>query len=110
MRFYAEKMPDGTTSICTVSRSQQLHLTEPKPTTWGYFEKVEQAEYAIQHDVWPSELEKIMGVEEAAELWGLAPGTIKNLCAAGKITSRKIGKTWVISKDHPNPKNKKEEE
>ena len=55
-------------------------------------------------------IKQIMGVEEASELWGLAPGTIKNMCAAGKITSRKIGKTWVISKDHPNPKNKKEEE
>jgi len=53
-------------------------------------------------------IENTMGVEDAAIRWGLAPGTVKNLCAAGKVTARKIGKTWVIPKDHPNPKNKKE--
>jgi hypothetical protein len=48
-------------------------------------------------------LEKIMGVDEAAELWQLSPGYIKNLCAAGKINCKKIGKTWVIDKTQPNP-------
>jgi Helix-turn-helix domain len=52
-------------------------------------------------------LDKIMGVEEASETWTLSPGYIKNLCAEGKIQARKIGKTWVISKDQENPKNKK---
>ena len=56
-----------------------------------------------------SDLAKIMGVEDASKLWGLAPSTVKDMCAAGKVTARKIGKTWVIPKDHPNPKNKKEE-
>jgi len=55
-------------------------------------------------------LEQIMGVDTASKLWGLAPSTVKDMCAAGKVTARKIGKTWVIPKDHPNPKNKKEEE
>jgi ribosomal protein L36 len=51
-----------------------------------------------------STLDKIMGVEEASEIWVLSPGYIKNLCAEGKIISRKIGKTWIINKDQPNPK------
>jgi hypothetical protein len=46
----------------------------------------------------------IMGVEEAAKKWGYAPGTIKNMCAEGKIQAKKIGKTWVISRCQPNPK------
>lgn len=48
-------------------------------------------------------LHNVIGVEEAAELWGLSAGTIKNYCAQGKIQSRKIGKTWVIDKNQPNP-------
>lgn len=50
-----------------------------------------------------SVLDKIMGVEEASELWGLSSGYIKNLCAKGKIKCKKIGKTWVIDKTQPNP-------
>lgn len=53
-------------------------------------------------------LDKIMGVDEASELWGLSAGYIKNLCAAGKIECKKIGKTWVISKVQPNPKTTEE--
>lgn len=49
-------------------------------------------------------LENIMGVNEAAEMWGLAPGTIKNLCNEGKLKAVKIGKTWVLDKNQPNPK------
>ncbi|WP_431818742.1 helix-turn-helix domain-containing protein [Bacillus pumilus] len=51
-------------------------------------------------------LNKIMGVDEASELWGLSPGYIKNLCANNKIECKKIGKTWIISKEQPNPKKK----
>jgi excisionase family DNA binding protein len=43
-------------------------------------------------------LENIIGVEEAAAILGLSPGTIKNMCAAGKLTGKKIGKTWVLDK------------
>ena len=49
-------------------------------------------------------LENVMGVQEASELWELSPGYIKNLCAAGKIKARNIGKTWIIDKHQPNPK------
>lgn len=49
-------------------------------------------------------LANVIGVEEASELWGLSPGYIKNLCADGKIKAKKIGKTWVIEKNQPNPK------
>lgn len=48
-------------------------------------------------------LENVIGVEEAAKLWGLSPGYIKNLCAAGKLKAKKVGKTWVIDKTQPSP-------
>ncbi|MCY9066618.1 helix-turn-helix domain-containing protein [Bacillus inaquosorum] len=51
-------------------------------------------------------LDKIIGVDEASKLWDLSPGYIKNLCAHGKLECKKIGKTWIILKDQPNPKNK----
>ena len=53
-------------------------------------------------------LDKVMGAEEAARVWGLSPGYIKNLAAAGKIAAVKIGPTWVISKEQPNPKQKED--
>lgn len=52
-------------------------------------------------------LENIIGVEEAAKLWGLSPGYIKNLCAEEKIKAKKIGKTWVIDKTQDNPSQSK---
>jgi excisionase family DNA binding protein len=48
-------------------------------------------------------LENVIGVEEASELWGLSAGYIKNLCAEGKIKSKKIGNTWIIDKTQENP-------
>lgn len=48
-------------------------------------------------------LENIMGVDEAATLWNLSAGTIKNYCAEGRILGKKIGKTWIIDKTQPNP-------
>ena len=48
-------------------------------------------------------LDKIMGADEASKLWGLAPSYIKDLCAKGSINCKKIGKTWVIDKEQPNP-------
>jgi excisionase family DNA binding protein len=51
-------------------------------------------------------LDNIIGVEEASQIWGLSSGYIKNLCASGKIQAKKIGKTWVISKDQSNPRHK----
>ena len=49
-----------------------------------------------------------MGVEEAAERWQLSSGYIKNLCASNKVIARKIGKTWIILKNQPNPKERNE--
>lgn len=43
-------------------------------------------------------LNNMIGVEEAAEILNLSPGTVKNQCADGKITAKKIGKTWIIDK------------
>lgn len=52
-------------------------------------------------------LESVIGVEEAAEKWGLSPGTVKNYCAEGRIIAKKIGKTWVIDANQPNPSQNK---
>jgi hypothetical protein len=52
-------------------------------------------------------LDNVIGVEEAEKLWGLKAGTIKNLCAQGKIKAKKIGNTWVIDKNQENPKKHK---
>jgi hypothetical protein len=51
-------------------------------------------------------LDEIMGVDEAAALWELSPGYIKNLCAEKKILAKKIGNVWVIDKRQPNPSKK----
>lgn len=52
-------------------------------------------------------LDQVIGVEEAAELWNLSPGYIKNLCAEGKVQAKKIGKTWIIARDQENPSQEK---
>lgn len=51
-----------------------------------------------------SALDEIMGVVEASEKWGLSADHIKKLCRDGKVTAKKIGKTWILIKDQPNPK------
>ena len=50
-----------------------------------------------------SNLDNIMGVNEAAELWSLKPGSVKNLCASGKVQAIKIDNRWIIDKNQPNP-------
>ena len=49
-------------------------------------------------------LNNVVGVDEAAKILGLSPGTVKNKCAVGDIVSKKIGKTWVIDKEQLNSK------
>ncbi|WP_242326068.1 helix-turn-helix domain-containing protein [Bacillus cereus group sp. BfR-BA-01318] len=49
-------------------------------------------------------LSEIMGVVEAAELWGLSAARVKGLCQAGKVKCKKIGNSWVLVKNQPNPK------
>lgn len=43
-------------------------------------------------------LNKIIGIKEASKLTKLSPGTIKNYCINGYISSKKINNTWVIDK------------
>ncbi|PEV76353.1 helix-turn-helix domain-containing protein [Bacillus cereus] len=45
-----------------------------------------------------SNLYNVIGVNEAASILNVSPGHIKNMCAAGKIVAKKIGKTWVIDR------------
>ncbi|MES9730267.1 helix-turn-helix domain-containing protein [Bacillus sp. AP50] len=40
----------------------------------------------------------VIGVHEAASILRVSSGHVKNLCAAGKIVAKKIGKTWVIDR------------
>jgi hypothetical protein len=51
-------------------------------------------------------LNSVIGVDEASELWDISAGYIKNLCADGKIKCKKVGKTWVIDANQPNPSRK----
>lgn len=43
-------------------------------------------------------LQNVIGVNEAASILNVSSGHIKNMCAAGKIVAKKIGKTWVIDR------------
>ncbi|OFC94642.1 hypothetical protein BTGOE4_10320 [Bacillus thuringiensis] len=43
-------------------------------------------------------LHNTIGVNDAAIILNASPGHVKNLCAAGKIVAKKIGKTWVIDR------------
>ena len=49
-------------------------------------------------------LDDVIGTQEAGELWGLSADRIKALCADGTIRAKKIGNTWVIDRNQPNPR------
>ncbi|MCM3134596.1 helix-turn-helix domain-containing protein [Paenibacillus polysaccharolyticus] len=49
-------------------------------------------------------MSQLMQTEEASELWGLSQGYIKNLCANGDVIAEKIGRSWLLLRDQPNPK------
>jgi len=48
-------------------------------------------------------LNEIMSTEEASRLWGVHQDHVKRLCREGKVTCRKIGKTYVLEKNQPKP-------
>lgn len=50
-----------------------------------------------------SPLDEIIGVHEAASLWGTTAHYVKKLCYEGKVSAKKIGGSWVIDKNQPNP-------
>ena len=54
-------------------------------------------------------LDHIMGVQEAGEKWNLHPDSVKRLCAQKKVTAKKIGKTWILLRDQPNPSQQEKE-
>jgi hypothetical protein len=53
--------------------------------------------------VWKLEIEDVIGVEEASSKWLMSSGYIKNLCAKGRVISKKVGKTWVIDGTQQHP-------
>ena len=52
-------------------------------------------------------LNEIMGVQEAAQMWGLSADHVKRLCRDKKVIARNIGKTWILVKNQTNPKTTK---
>ncbi|MFD1066709.1 hypothetical protein [Oceanobacillus locisalsi] len=49
-------------------------------------------------------LNQVMGVQEASGLWGLSPDRVKGLCQSNKVQCKKVGNSWVLLKEQPNPK------
>lgn len=49
-------------------------------------------------------LDQIMGVKEAGEMWGLSADRVKGLCQSKEVKCKKIGNSWVLDKNQPNPK------
>ena len=49
-------------------------------------------------------LENVIGVQEAAEIWGMGADRVKALAQSGEIYAKKIGNTWVIDKYQRNPR------
>lgn len=48
-------------------------------------------------------LDNIIGTDEAALLWGCHADHVKRLCRTGKVICKRIGKTYILLKDQPNP-------
>lgn len=53
--------------------------------------------------------DNILDTKTASELWGLSQDRVKQLCQNGEIEAVKIGNSWAIKKDQPNPKKYKKE-
>jgi hypothetical protein len=49
-------------------------------------------------------LDRIMGVKEAGELWGLSPDRVKGLCQSGEVKAKKIGNSWALDRNQANPR------
>lgn len=49
-------------------------------------------------------LDHIMGVKEAGEMWGLSADRVKGLCQSGEVIAKKVGNSWILDKNQPNPK------
>ncbi|MCR8928843.1 helix-turn-helix domain-containing protein [Priestia megaterium] len=47
-------------------------------------------------------LDHVIGAKEAAELWNVTEGHMKNLCADGEVVAKKVGNAWVIEKNQPH--------
>ncbi|WP_179861529.1 hypothetical protein [Bacillus toyonensis] len=52
----------------------------------------------------PLPLDNIMGVKEAGEMWGLSADRVKGLCQSGEVIAKKVGNSWILDKNQPNPK------
>lgn len=50
------------------------------------------------------ELENIADIKQMSEIWGLSESRIKTMCQNGELKAKKLGTTWVVAKNQPNPK------
>jgi hypothetical protein len=66
-----------------------------EPLSYKYLHSVSVQRHALRN---------IMSVEEAAKKWKMSESRVRALCADETIEARKLGKTWIIPKDHPHPK------
>ncbi len=67
-------------------------------------------EYLIGYYQQADALNNIISVQEASEMWGLSPDHVKTLCRNGDVQAKKIGNSWAVLKDQPNPKQRKKNE
>ena len=49
-------------------------------------------------DIYKVRFEDVIGVSEAHKLTGYGESTLKDMCAARKLPSKKIGGSWAIDK------------
>lgn len=99
---YADKFGADEMQLLNMLGEILAEMSESEFTNEPLKPQYLQAYYSEQHTL--NTLDNVMGVEDASDLWGLKPGTIKNYCADGIVQAKKIGKTWVIDKNQPNPK------
>ncbi|MED4172551.1 helix-turn-helix domain-containing protein [Halalkalibacterium halodurans] len=60
----------------------------------------EELEYDFSNSLSKAKVEmwNVIGVNDAAKILNLSPGTVKNKCASGEIPAKKVGTTWVMDK------------
>lgn len=46
----------------------------------------------------------IIDTKTASELWGMSQDRIKHLCSQGEIEAVKVGNSWALYRNQPNPK------
>lgn len=49
-----------------------------------------------------------ISIKDVAEMWGLTPRSVRNMCATGKIQgAEKVGRDWLVPADTVRPVDKR---